>query len=112
MSLKDALLNAKKTSTKVSEKKQEKKKATPFKEIVLVKGGTSVYTANINGKKVEVLISVHTDHSTYFPKYRFHYRNALGNRVYIKTNKMEVAQMVCDQIEEQKGKYKISGSFI
>jgi hypothetical protein len=112
MSLKDALMNAKKAATKVVEKKKEKKQVKQFKESVLIDGGTSVYTAVINGKKVEVLISVHTDKSTYFPRYRFHYRNALGNRVYIKTLKMEHAQAVCDQIEEQKGKYKISGSFV
>lgn len=112
MGLKEALLNAKKLSTKVSSKKKDKKQVKQFKSSVLVDGGTGVYTATINGKKVEVLISVHTDASTYFPKYRFHYRNALGNRVYIKTQKMEHAQIVCDQIEEQKGKYKISGSFV
>lgn len=106
MSLKSAMLAAaKKNAKKVVEKPKKQ-----FNINVLLKGGTTIFTATINGKKKDVEISVHTDNSTYFPQYKFHYRNALGNRVFIKCSKQEHAQMVCDQLEEQKGKYKVSGS--
>lgn len=106
MSLKSAMLAA----TKKHVKKAAVVPKKTFNMNVLVKGGTTVFTATINGKKKDVEISVHTENSTYFPQYKYHYRNALGNRVFIKCVKQEHAQIVCDQLEQQKGKYRVSGS--
>lgn len=106
MSLKSAILAA----TKKPIKKVVEKPKKQFNQNVLLKGGTTVFTALINGKKKDIEISVHTENSTYFPQYKYHYRNALGNRIFIKCSKQEHAQMVCDQLEEQKGKYRVSGS--
>jgi len=109
--------NTKKSSitqdVKTTKKNTKKKVVKEFDYNIMVNGGESVLSfKDSNGVSRVVDVSVHTSKSSYFSKYKFHYKNALGNRVYIKTQKASIAQEVCDYLSEEKWKYKVSGSYI
>ena len=108
--------NTKKSSITQDFKTTKKKANKQHKEFdynILVNGGESVLSfKDSQGVSRVVDVSVHTSKSSYFSKYKFHYKNALGNRVYIKTQKASIAQEVCDYLSQEKGKYKVSGSCI
>lgn len=105
-----ALLKAsKKQDLKVVEKK-EKKKVEIFDESILVNGGVSQYTFEYEGKKKVVFISCHAPRNNKFPKYKYHIKNAFGNRVFIKAKDYCFAQAVVDDMFGEKGKYLVSAS--
>ena len=108
--------NTKKSSITENVKMTKKKPNKQHKEFdynILVNGGESVLSfKDSNGVSRVVDVSVHTSNTIYFSKYKFHYKNALGHRVYIKTQKASIAQEVCDYLSEEKWKYKVSGSYV
>lgn len=95
-----------------------------FDETILIGGGESIFTTQVktvrlvNGVEKESVstksfnISVHSHDMTYLPKYKYHFKNGMGNRVFIKTSSMLTAQMVCDALTGEKGKYRVSGSAV
>lgn len=115
MSLAEAILKQhqllmKKNTKRISEKHNVKKE---FDHTILSRGGESVLVfKDKSGKKREVVISVHTPIITYPAKYKWHIRNAFGNRIFIKVQKRELAQEVVDYLTGEKGKYKVSASSV
>ena len=100
------------TNNKVLNTK-EATKDTVFDYQILSCGGESVLVfKDKSGKKREVAISVHTPIITYPAKYKWHVRNAFGNRIFIKVQKRELAQEVVDYLMGEKGKYKVSASSV
>lgn len=93
-------------------KKKEKKRVEFFDESILVNGGVSQYTFEYEGKKKVVFISCHTHKNNKFPKYKYHIKNAFGNRVFIKAKDYRFAQAVVDNMFKENGKYLVSGSYI
>lgn len=91
-------------------KKKEKKKVVIFDESILVNGGVSQYTFEYEGKKKVVFISCHAPRNNKFPKYKYHIKNAFGNRVFIKAKDYKFAQDVVDDMFGEKGKYLVSAS--
>lgn len=107
-----ALLKASKKQDLKVVKKKEKKKVEFFDESILVNGGVSQYTFEYEGKKKVVFISCHTPKNNKFPKYKYHIKNAFGNRVFIKAKDYRFAQAVVDNMFKENGKYLVSGSYI
>ncbi|HCH9337356.1 TPA: hypothetical protein PNO69_004552 [Salmonella enterica] len=105
-----ALLKASKKQDLKVVKKKEKKKVELFDESILVNGGVSQYTFEYEGKKKVVFISCHTPRNNKFPKYKYHIKNAFGNRVFIKAKDYQTAQAVIDAMFSEKGKYLVSAS--
>ena len=96
------------------------KQHTEFDWNILTKGGESVYTINIKElkddvnvqKEYKVNVSVSVEGVRIaVSKYKFHIRDAQGNRVYFKAKSYKVAQAVCDEIFG-KGHYRVSGTVI
>ena len=119
MSLKDSMMKHYKKSQSIKSAKNSKAKNKPkeFDYSILAKGGeSSLMFMDSKGKKREVCISVHTPLITYPPQYRYHYRNAFGNYIFIKCQKRELAQEVCNYLEgvseSGKVKYHVSGSSV
>lgn len=114
MSLAEAILKQKRIKQKQTEKGEQTKqnpKTQQFDHTILSRGGESVLVfKDKSGKKREVAISVHTPIITYPAKYKWHIRNAFGNRIFIKVQKRELAQEVVDLLMGEKGKYKVSAS--
>ena len=128
MSMLHALIKAhKEQSAKDIAKKKEVKKLekkakqhTEFDWNILTKGGESIYTINIKEfkddvdvqKEYKVNVSVSVEGVRIaVSKYKFHIRDAQGNRVYFKAKSYKVAQAVCDEIFG-KGHYRVSGTVI
>lgn len=105
-----ALLEASKKQDLKITKKKEKKEVVIFDERILVNGGVSQYTFEYEGKKKVVFISCHTPRNNKFPKYKYHIKNAFGNRVFIKAKDYRFAQAVVDDMFGEKGKYLVSAS--
>lgn len=105
-----ALLKASKKQDLKVVKKKEKKEVVIFDERILVNGGVSQYTFEYEGKKKVVFISCHTSRNNKFPKYKYHIKNAFGNRVFIKAKDYRFAQAVVDDMFGEKGKYLVSAS--
>lgn len=105
-----ALLKASKKQDLKVVKKKEKKKVEIFDESILVNGGVSQYTFEYEGKKKVVFISCHAPRNNKFPKYKYHIKNAFGNRVFIKAKDYRFAQAVVDYMFCEKGKYLVSAS--
>lgn len=105
-----ALLKASKKQELKVIKKKEKKKVEFFDESILVNGGVSQYTFEYEGKKKVVFISCHAPRNNKFPKYKYHIKNAFGNRVFIKAKDYRFAQAVVDDMFGEKGKYLVSAS--
>lgn len=105
-----ALLKASKKQDLKVVKKKEKKKVELFDESILVNGGVSQYTFEYEGKKKVVFISCHAPRNNKFPKYKYHIKNAFGNRVFIKAKDYRFAQAVVDDMFGEKGKYLVSAS--
>lgn len=105
-----ALLKASKKQELKVIKKKEKKKVEFFDESILVNGGVSQYTFEYEGKKKVVFISCHAHRNNKFPKYKYHIKNAFGNRVFIKAKDYRFAQAVVDDMFGEKGKYLVSAS--
>lgn len=105
-----ALLKASKKQDLKVVKKKEKKSVVVFDESILVNGGVSQYTFEYEGKKRVVFISCHAPRNNKFPKYKYHIKNALGNRVFIKAKDYRFAQAVVDDMFGEKGKYLVSAS--
>lgn len=105
-----ALLKASKKQDLKVIKKKEKKKVVMFDESILVNGGVSQYTFEYEGKKKVVFISCHAPRNNKFPKYKYHIKNAFGNRVFIKAKDYRTAQAVVDDMFGEKGKYLVSAS--
>lgn len=80
-------------------------------ENVLNYGGKHDYNYIQDGKKRKVSISVDNGQrmNKNLPKYKFHIRNALGFRVYIKASSRKIAQDTVNSIYG-KGMYVVSGS--
>lgn len=80
-------------------------------ENVLSYGGKHDHTYIQDGKKRKVSISVDNGQrmNKNLPKYKFHIRNALGFRVYIKASSRKIAQDTVNSIYG-KGMYVVSGS--
>lgn len=115
MSLAEAILKQKRIKQKQAEKgeQQPNSKTQEFDYIIISRGGESVLVfKDKGGKKREVAISVHTPIITYPTKYKWHVRNAFGNRIFIKVQKRELAQEVIDYLTGEKGKYKVSASSV
>lgn len=113
MSLAEAILKQKRIKQKQTEKGEQTKHNVKqeFDHTILSRGGESVLVfKDKSGKKREVAISVHTPIITYPAKYKWHIRNAFGNRIFIKVQKRELAQEVVDLLMGEKGKYKVSAS--
>ena len=100
---------SKKQDLKIT-KKKEKKEVVIFDERILVNGGVSQYTFEYEGKKKVVFISCHAPRNNKFPKYKYHIKNAFGNRVFIKAKDYRFAQAVVDDMFGEKGKYLVSAS--
>lgn len=107
-----ALLKASKKQDLKVVKKKETKKVEIFDESILVNGGVSQYTFEYEGKKKVVFISCHAPRNNKFPKYKYHIKNAFGNRVFIKAKDYRFAQAVVDDMFGENGKYLVSGSHI
>lgn len=105
-----ALLKASKKQDLKITKKKEKKEVVIFDESILVNGGVSQYTFEYEGKKKVVFISCHAPRNNKFPKYKYHIKNAFGNRVFIKAKDYRFAQAVVDDMFGEKGKYLVSAS--
>ncbi|HCH8414767.1 TPA: hypothetical protein NNQ18_004577 [Salmonella enterica] len=105
-----ALLKASKKQDLKVVKKKEKKEVVIFDERILVNGGVSQYTFEYEGKKKVVFISCHAPRNNEFPKYKYHIKNAFGNRVFIKAKDYKFAQDVVDDMFGEKGKYLVSAS--
>lgn len=105
-----ALLKASKKQDLKVVKKKEKKEVVIFDERILVNGGVSQYTFEYEGKKKVVFISCHAPRNNKFPKYKYHIKNAFGNRVFIKAKDYRFAQAVVDDMFGEKGKYLVSAS--
>lgn len=105
-----ALLKASKKQDLKVIKKKEKKKVVMFDESILVNGGVSQYTFEYEGKKKVVFISCHAPRNNKYPKYKYHIKNAFGNRVFIKAKDYRFAQAVVDDMFGEKGKYLVSAS--
>lgn len=105
-----ALIKASKKQDLKVVKKKEKKGIVVFDESILVNGGVSQYTFEYEGKKKVVLISCHAPRNNKFPKYKYHIKNAFGNRVFIKAKDYRFAQAVVDAIFGEKCKYLVSAS--
>lgn len=105
-----ALLKASKKQDLKVVKKKEKKEVEIFDESILVNGGVSQYTFEYEGKKKVVFISCHAPRNNKFPKYKYHIKNAFGNRVFIKAKDYKFAQAVVDDMFGEKGKYLVSAS--
>ncbi|QVW53818.1 hypothetical protein TaPaz_37 [Acinetobacter phage TaPaz] len=105
-----ALLKASKKQDLKVVKKKEKKSVVVFDESILVNGGVSQYTFEYEGKKKVVFISCHAPRNDKFPKYKYHIKNAFGNRVFIKAKDYRFAQAVVDDMFGEKGKYLVSAS--
>ncbi|CAH1066678.1 Uncharacterised protein [Acinetobacter phage MD-2021a] len=105
-----ALLKASKKQDLKVVKKKEKKSVVVFDESVLVNGGVSQYTFEYEGKKKVVFISCHAPRNNKYPKYKYHIKNAFGNRVFIKAKDYRFAQAVVDDMFGEKGKYLVSAS--
>lgn len=105
-----ALLKASKKQDLKIIKKKEKKSVVVFDERILVNGGVSQYTFEYEGKKKVVFISCHAPRNNKFPKYKYHIKNAFGNRVFIKAKDYRFAQAVVDDMFGEKGKYLVSAS--
>lgn len=107
-----ALLKASKKQDLKVVKKKEKKSVVVFDESILMNGGVSQYTFEYEGKKKVVFISCHTPRNNKFPKYKYHIKNAFGNRVFIKAKDYQTAQAVVDDMFGEKGKYLVSASVL
>lgn len=111
MSLAEAILKQKRIKQKQTEKVEHTAPQQKFDYTILSRGGEGVLVfKDKGGKKREVAISVHTPIITYPAKYKWHVRNAFGNRIFIKAQKRELAQEVVDLLMGEKGKYKVSAS--
>lgn len=122
MSLAEAILKQKRIAAKqgtkntkhsTTQKTKGNEKEAQFDYQILSRGGESTLVfKDKSGKKREVLVSVHTPIITYPAKYKWHVRNAFGNRIFIKVQKRELAQEVVDLLMGEKGKYKVSASSV
>lgn len=107
-SLKLALLSAAAKANQKSEslkkkevdKKKDKSYISPDLDAILSYGGTALWKG--------LSISVHTDVKKDTPEYKYHFKAATGNKVFVKTNKRELAQQFVDEWFG-KGKYRVSG---
>lgn len=107
-SLKLALLSAAAKSNqkvetlkkKEQDKKKDKNYVSPDLDNVLSVGGTALWKG--------LSISVHSGLKNDTPEYKYHFKAATGNKVFIKTNKRELAQQFVDDWFG-KGKYKVCG---
>lgn len=112
-----SLSNAMSTFNKERFKKviPKPKKPKPYSEKnldnVLSSGGECSYEFVKDGKKVKTSISVDSGQrvNNNVKKYKFHVRNSLGYRVYVKATSRKSAQDIINSIYG-KGYYTVSGS--